>query len=269
MEIAVSNLDVVEAVKTKVCKKCEQELPLSAFGKYVYKHKGKNERKYHGSCKKCSIPTPSNEVINSRLSLITPNGMHRCVVCKCDCDNSRFAIRRTGPYAGNLVNTCFDCHRKNMEVWRAENPEKVVASSRKNYLNHRDTILTDENRAKRNAWSKIWAKNHPDKPTAVGASRRARKLKATPQWSNKTVIDTVYKNSSLWSGILGVKMSVDHVVPLKSAYVCGLHSEDNLQVLHLPLNVQKGNRDWPDMWDMTPELKQLAKEFKKQNVKDN
>ena len=35
MEIAVSNLDVVEAVKTKVCKKCEQELPLSAFGKYT------------------------------------------------------------------------------------------------------------------------------------------------------------------------------------------------------------------------------------------
>lgn len=45
----------------------------------------------------------------------------------------------------------------------------------------------------------------------------------------------------------GVKHHVDHIVPIKSPIVCGLHCEANLQILPEAENIRKGNRHWPDM----------------------
>jgi hypothetical protein len=42
-------------------------------------------------------------------------------------------------------------------------------------------------------------------------------------------------------------LTVDHVVPLKSPLVCGLHCEANLELIPANDNFRKGNRHWPDM----------------------
>jgi hypothetical protein len=48
---------------------------------------------------------------------------------------------------------------------------------------------------------------------------------------------------------LEVEYHVDHIVPLTSDLVCGLHCEANLQIAVGKDNIAKNNRWWPDMWD--------------------
>jgi 5-methylcytosine-specific restriction endonuclease McrA len=74
------------------------------------------------------------------------------------------------------------------------------------------------------------------------ARRRARKLKATPAWANSKKINAMYRAAHEMEGY-----EVDHIVPLNSPLVCGLHWEGNLQILLAPRNRVKSNRYWPDM----------------------
>ena len=40
----------------------------------------------------------------------------------------------------------------------------------------------------------------------------------------------------------GIKHEVDHIIPLQSPFVCGLHVEYNLQVITAKMNRSKGNK---------------------------
>lgn len=68
-------------------------------------------------------------------------------------------------------------------------------------------------------------------------------------------IEELYKNSN--------GMELDHIVPLKSDFVCGLHWHGNIQLLSMSENRKKNNRYWPNMPDVKdPELLLMIKEFK-------
>ena len=58
-------------------------------------------------------------------------------------------------------------------------------------------------------------------------------------------------------------MAVDHVVPITSDFVSGLHCWHNLQLLTKSENSSKLNRFWPDMPDTKdPDLIRMVEEFK-------
>lgn len=44
----------------------------------------------------------------------------------------------------------------------------------------------------------------------------------------------------------GEDVNVDHIVPLFSPLVCGLHCKANLEVIHVKVNAKKSNFWWPD-----------------------
>lgn len=76
--------------------------------------------------------------------------------------------------------------------------------------------------------------------------RLARKRKATPAWADKKAISAFYAEAARLTAETGVEHEVDHIVPLQSRRVCGLHVENNLQILTSQANKEKGNRRWPD-----------------------
>ena len=66
-----------------------------------------------------------------------------------------------------------------------------------------------------------------------------------PAWADVDEIKVFYQAAAVRRSA-GFKCEVDHIVPLRSPYVCGLHVPAHLQLLESRSNKAKGNRHWPD-----------------------
>jgi 5-methylcytosine-specific restriction endonuclease McrA len=122
-------------------------------------------------------------------------------------------------FTSNMV--CVECNRKHGTAWAKANPEKA-----------------------REMWGKASYKyRQKNKPlyAALEAKRRATMISVTPRWANVDEIKEIYLEAARRG------MQVDHVVPLQSDFVCGLHVSANLRLLERQENQSKGNRWWPDM----------------------
>lgn len=103
-------------------------------------------------------------------------------------------------------------------------------------------------------WLKAISKNgraydraHPAAEAARNTARRALMLRATPKWANPAAVLKFYEESQTITASTGLVHHVDHIVPLNSKHVCGLHCEANLRVVPGADNLSKSNRKWPDM----------------------
>ena len=85
--------------------------------------------------------------------------------------------------------------------------------------------------------------------SARTARRRARKKNANAPWADDAAIKALYKDCKDLTEKTGIKHEVDHIYPLQSPYMCGLHVETNLQILPESDNNKKGNRTWPGQLD--------------------
>lgn len=81
-----------------------------------------------------------------------------------------------------------------------------------------------------------WWKNNLNMRGFYNSNRRALRIKATPIWADMEKIKKIYIEA------IKNKMVVDHIIPLKSKYVCGLHVENNLQLLIAEENSKKNNK---------------------------
>lgn len=130
--------------------------------------------------------------------------------------------------------------RANTRDWCKKNPDKKKKM---------DAEYRAENIVAAKAKSRKWRLENRARKNFLDANRKARRLKATPRWANRFFISEIYdlaqRRTKCNSG--GVSWHVDHIVPLKSKLVCGLHVEHNLRVIPGSENASKGNRYWPDM----------------------
>lgn len=94
---------------------------------------------------------------------------------------------------------------------------------------------------------KLYRRSYAHIETEKIVRRKRAKRLATPVWADINAMRAIYRAAQEISLKTGVKHHVDHIVPLKSDIVCGLHSQFNLQVIPGKDNLRKHNRYWPDM----------------------
>jgi len=130
--------------------------------------------------------------------------------------------------------TCIECKKE----WILSHPNKVKESRNKHNIKYA---------SKRRLSRRTYRANNPAIHAACEAKRRARKLNATPPWANIKTIQNIYKECyiiTLNAKAAGCSMGfqVDHIIPLQGENVCGLHVENNLQIITEFENASKHNK---------------------------
>ncbi len=120
------------------------------------------------------------------------------------------------------------------EKWRKVNREKA---------NRQNATWNNANKDRVNAMIAAWKKANLHKVREYAARRHAQERRAVPAWVDVGATTDIYREA------VYQQLHVDHIVPLISKDVCGLHWEGNLQLLTQEDNLRKSNKTWPDMWE--------------------
>ena len=116
--------------------------------------------------------------------------------------------------------------------WRRKNPVYHKQYNKKHALLKPEMHCENQRR---------YRKKNPDKNAATCSRRKAKKLQAAPEWANQFFIEEIFHLARLRTKAFGYPWHVDHIVPLKHKLVCGLHCEQNLQVIPATENLKKNN----------------------------
>jgi 5-methylcytosine-specific restriction endonuclease McrA len=123
--------------------------------------------------------------------------------------------------------------KDNKHEWYQKNRDKVIATAL--------TRPAEQLRGYRNAWKE----NNKVQIRADTKARRRKHRQATPRWltrAQKSQIRQIYQIAITMSQTTGEQYVVDHIVPLRSDEVCGLHVPWNLRVITQEENLKKSNK---------------------------
>ena len=126
--------------------------------------------------------------------------------------------------------------------WRKANLIRARESSRRGMANW---LSKPENIKKHRDRAKDWFRANPGRRRFFIAQRRARLLKATPEWlttEDMAAIRAFYLKALQMERLTKKKYHVDHIIPLQSKDVSGLHVPWNLQILESTVNLRKHNK---------------------------
>ena len=123
--------------------------------------------------------------------------------------------------------SCKICRNLEKKCYRSKNREKC---------NNYNILWQKQNPKKSQRASKKWKRNNSDKVNAINAARRAAQLQRTPKWLSKAQKEEIRDWYRLvkelqWLSHPADPLEVDHIVPLQSEHVSGLHVPWNLQIL--------------------------------------
>lgn len=126
------------------------------------------------------------------------------------------------------------------------NADKVVASKRRYREANVDALRAKGRDYVARNIDAVKARNRrqrKERPWVHAENQRRRQLmsrKAMPTWADRDAIRSIYEKAAVMRKESGIAYTVDHIFPLRGKDVCGLHVENNLQILTLKENCSKG-----------------------------
>lgn len=171
------------------------------------------------------------------------------VCTKCNTEKSIDCFVKDKTASQGVSNRCKSCDK----LYRETNKERIRSrtylyrQSRKQKTAEYNKKYREKNKDYIASLMSNYYRINKDRVNAKTAKRRAQQNKANVSWADNDAIIGMYQLAQLFTNH-GVRTHVDHIVPLQSDTVCGLHCEANLQLLPAVVNISKGNRHWPDMW---------------------
>jgi len=120
------------------------------------------------------------------------------------------------------------------KAWRLKNPEKWKAIQVRSREKRKEKIKAHD--AEYRQRPEVKARN-----AAYQSKYRATLKQRTPSWANKEAINFVFYAARCINDVYKGNVTVDHIIPLQGKNVCGLHVENNLQLMSRSKNSSKGN----------------------------
>lgn len=145
-----------------------------------------------------------------------------------------------------------EMHKAATQAWRENNAERfkeikrVYRASNEDHVRQYRREYHIKTKERANALAREWKAANRAQAVALGRKRKAAKIRAVPPWFDSKKANEMYAEARRMTEETGIPHHVDHIVPLQSNLVCGLHWHGNLQVLPAPINWTKSNRHCPD-----------------------
>jgi len=166
------------------------------------------------------------------------------------CKHGHIALRKT-------KGACVEClkvewqqgNEKRVDYFAEYNRRDDVKEKKHEwYQDNRDAVIeraktrpVEKLREYRNAWKE----NNLVQVRASTKARRRKHRDATPPWitrEQKSEIRKLYEMAITMTKTTGEQYVVDHIIPLRSPEVCGLHVPWNLRVITQEENLRKSNK---------------------------
>ena len=160
-------------------------------------------------------------------------------------------VKKDGTRSVYRMSNCKSCNLQRTLQYQKNNKEKVNARNARWREKNRESARAlvrnwgIRNKDKKKEQVKGWKVVNRHRLTEAERNRQIRKLQATPSWTDREAMTEVYEKAASLSLTTGIKHHVDHIVPIISKIVCGLHVPANLQVLPAIENIKKSNRFIP------------------------
>ena len=162
------------------------------------------------------------------------------------CNRGQIALRKT-------KGTCIECMKEDWKIdneKRKEKPKSEAAkeAGRRYYEKNKEAVKARANARPKEEVNQYKIKhkaNNPEYYKALTSVRKRRHRNATPAWitaEQKLAMREMYLQAQKLTKITGERYVVDHIIPLISPDVCGLHVPWNLRVITQEENLKKSNK---------------------------
>ena len=172
------------------------------------------------------------------------------------CIRGHIALRKT-------KGGCLECIKQD---WAADNERRKAlpkseaskAAGRRYYERNKEAVKAraaarpDEEKKRHKL---AYKDANPELYKALASVRKRRHRSATPIWVNaeeKKAIRQMYLEAQRLTKLTGERYVVDHIYPLISDQVCGLHTLKNLRIMTQDENLKKSNKmpDLEEAWKL-------------------